>query len=179
MESRDDDHEIKDVNKVSSIPVLHLILRIFAAIGTLASAITMATSSQTLPFSIQFLQFKAQYNDLPTLTFFVIANSVACGYLFLSISIPLSICHFMRIRSIPKIARIILLIVDMVMLVTVTSGASTAVSTVFLAHEGNSSANWVPICPRFSHFCQRISASVIGSFFSILIFMLIITTSLI
>jgi hypothetical protein len=50
------------------VSVLDLILRFIAIIGTLASAIAMGTTNETLPFFTQFIRFKAQYSDLPTLT---------------------------------------------------------------------------------------------------------------
>jgi hypothetical protein len=49
------------------ISVLDLILRFIAIIGTLGSAIAMGTTNETLPFFTQFIRFKAQYSDLPTL----------------------------------------------------------------------------------------------------------------
>lgn len=50
------------------VSVLDLILRFIAIVGTLASAIAMGTTNETLPFFTQFIRFKAQYSDLPTLT---------------------------------------------------------------------------------------------------------------
>jgi hypothetical protein len=51
------------------VSILDVILRFVAIIGTLASAIAMGTTNQTLPFFTQFIRFKAQYSDLPTLTY--------------------------------------------------------------------------------------------------------------
>ena len=51
------------------LAVLDLILRFVAVIATVGSAIAMGTTNQTLPFFTQFLRFKAQYSDLPTLTY--------------------------------------------------------------------------------------------------------------
>ena len=48
--------------------VLDLILRFAAVVATVGSAVAMGTTNQTLPFFTQFLRFKAQYDDLPTLT---------------------------------------------------------------------------------------------------------------
>ncbi|OAY50052.1 casparian strip membrane protein 3 [Manihot esculenta] len=155
------------------ISILDLILRVIATIGTLGSSVAMGTSNQTLPFSFQSFQFRAEYNDLPMFTFFVIANSIVCGYLVLSL--PLSIFHI--IRSSAKISRIIFVIFDTVMLCLLACGASVAASIVYLAHKGNANANWLPICQQFSNFCQRISGSLIGSFFSVIILILIITSS--
>lgn len=50
------------------LSVLDFILRVVAAIGTLASAIAMGTSRQTLPFVARFVRFRANYKDLPTFT---------------------------------------------------------------------------------------------------------------
>lgn len=51
------------------LAVLDLVLRFVAVIATVGSAIAMGTTNQTLPFFTQFLRFKAQYDDLPTLTY--------------------------------------------------------------------------------------------------------------
>ncbi|CAO2040705.1 unnamed protein product [Urochloa humidicola] len=90
--------------------VVDLILRIVAVIGTVGSAIAMGTTNQTLPFFTQFLRFKAQYDDLPTLTFFVVVNSIVAAYLVLSI--PLSIVHIIRSRA--KYSRLVLVFFDAV-----------------------------------------------------------------
>ncbi|KAJ4845691.1 hypothetical protein Tsubulata_028770 [Turnera subulata] len=154
------------------ISVLELLLRTLAAVGTFGSALAMGTTKETRPFSSQFF-FKAEYNDLPALTFFVIANSVVCGYLVFST--PLSI--YQLIRSAAKISRIILVIFDTVMMALLTAGASAATSIVYLAHQGDGNANWTAICQQLNNFCGRISGSLIGSFVSIVLIMLIIITS--
>ncbi|KAF9626242.1 hypothetical protein IFM89_031369, partial [Coptis chinensis] len=77
--------ELGEASKVSShrrgmnkgASILDFILRLGALVGTLGSAIAMGTTDETLPFFTQFIRFKAEYNDLPTFTFFVVANSVA------------------------------------------------------------------------------------------------------
>lgn len=48
------------------IAIIDLILRIMAIFGTLASAVAMGTTDETLPFITQFIRFKAQYDDIPT-----------------------------------------------------------------------------------------------------------------
>lgn len=45
--------------------IVVLVLRVMAAMATLISAIVMGTANQTLPFSTQSSQFKANYKDLP------------------------------------------------------------------------------------------------------------------
>ncbi|GAB4840036.1 hypothetical protein Ancab_020745 [Ancistrocladus abbreviatus] len=155
------------------ISIIDFILRIVAGLGTLASAIAMGTTSETLPFLTQFIQFRAEYKDLPTFTFFVVANSIVFAYLVLSL--PLSIFHILRTRA--KGTRIFLLILDMVALALLTAGASAAAAIVYLAHKGNSRANWFAICQQYNNFCQRVSGSLIGSFVGIVVFILLILLS--
>lgn len=49
--------------------IFDFILRLAAIVGTLGSAIAMGTTNQTLPFVTQFIQFRAEYNDLPMFTY--------------------------------------------------------------------------------------------------------------
>ncbi|CAL5019540.1 unnamed protein product [Urochloa decumbens] len=155
------------------LAVLDLILRFVAVIGTVGSAIAMGTTNQTLPFFTQFLRFKAQYDDLPTLTFFVVVNSIVAAYLVLSI--PLSIVHIIRSRA--KYSRLVLVFFDAAMLALVTSAASAATAIVYLAHKGNARANWFAICQQFDAFCERISGSLIGSFVAMALLVLLVVLS--
>ncbi|GMH01741.1 hypothetical protein Nepgr_003580 [Nepenthes gracilis] len=155
------------------ISIMDFIFRIVAGLATLASAIAMGTTNETLPFFTRFIQFRAQYNDLPTFTFFVVANSVVCAYLVLSL--PLSIFHIVRRGAIGT--RIFLIILDTAALALLTAGASAAAAIVYLAHKGNSSANWFAICQQYNSFCERISGSLIGSFVGIVVFVLLILLS--
>ncbi|XP_056861622.1 casparian strip membrane protein 5 isoform X2 [Raphanus sativus] len=66
------------------IAIFEFLLRIIAFFNTISSAILMATTNETLPFFTQFIRFHADYNDLPALTFFVVANAVAMGGLLAS-----------------------------------------------------------------------------------------------
>ncbi|KAJ4835397.1 hypothetical protein Tsubulata_010561 [Turnera subulata] len=161
----------KGVNR--GVSILDFILRILAFIATLGSAIAMATTNETLPFFTQFIRFRAEYDDLPTLTFFVVANGIVSGYLLLSL--PLSI--FNIVRSSAQNSRVILVIFDTAMLALLTAGASAAAAIVYLAHNGNPRANWFAICQQFNAFCERISGSLIGSFIGVAIFVVLILLS--
>ncbi|KAK6931251.1 Casparian strip membrane protein domain, partial [Dillenia turbinata] len=155
------------------ISILDFILRIVAIVGTLGSAIAMGTTNETLPFVTQFIRFNAQYDDLPTFKFFVVANSIVSGYLVLSL--PLSIIHI--VRSGAKGSRIILILFDTAMLALLTAGASASAAIVYLAHNGNTGANWFAICQQFNSFCERISGSLIGSFVGVVVFILLLLLS--
>ncbi|XP_023542035.1 casparian strip membrane protein 3-like [Cucurbita pepo subsp. pepo] len=155
------------------LPIVDLVLRVVALMGTLCSAIVMGTANQTLPFSTQSTQFKAVYKDLPMFMFFVLANSVACAYLF--ISLPLSIFQMVKVASVTP--RLTLLIFDTMAMALVTAGASVAASVVYLAYQGNNVVNWASFCSQFNSFCRRSSQSLIGSFGAVLVLVLLITLS--
>ncbi|PKI36807.1 hypothetical protein CRG98_042756 [Punica granatum] len=135
----------------------------------------MGTTNQTLPFFTQFMQFsRATYNDLPTFTFFVIANGIVCAYLVLSLL--LSIFHV--IRSAAVITRVVLIVFDTVMMALLMAGASAAAAIVYLAHKGNTKVNWFAICQQYDSFCGRISGSLVGSYFATIgLIMLIILSA--
>lgn len=132
----------------------------------------------------------------------MIVNAIVCAYFVLTI--PLSIVHVMRSAARGSRILLVILdtvrnsinnpgfeghkcrcifflilklqnnMVLKVMLALLTAGASTATSIVYLAHNGNSSANWLPVCQQFNNFCQRASGSLIGSFGGIVVFILLI-----
>ncbi|KAM7516765.1 hypothetical protein LguiA_006348 [Lonicera macranthoides] len=164
-------HPPRGVNR--GVSILDFILRIIAIIATLGSAIAMGTTNETLPFFTQFIRFRAEYNDLPTLTFFVIANAVVSAYLVLSLA--LSVLHI--VRSSARGSRIVLIMFDTGMLGLLTAGASAAAAIVYLAHKGNVRANWRSICQQFNSFCERISGSLIGSFAGMIVIILLILLS--
>ncbi|KAK4763901.1 hypothetical protein SAY87_013339 [Trapa incisa] len=159
------------------ISISDLVMRAFAALGTLTSAVVMGTTDQTLQNVGQFFLFRrARYNDLPTFTFFLTTNAIVCCYLTLSLG--LSISQVIRIiRSTVKITRIILVILDTVMLALFMAGASAATAIVYLAHKGNAKANWLPICQQYNSFCERISGSLVGSYFATIALVILITLS--
>ncbi|EYU34055.1 hypothetical protein ABFS82_08G024800 [Erythranthe guttata] len=155
------------------VAVVDFFLRIVAIIATLASAISMGTTDESLPFFTQFIRFRAKYNDLPTFTFFVVANSIVSAYLVLSLA--LSISHIIRSGS--RNSRVVLIIFDTAMLALLTSGASAAAAIVYLAHKGNTKTNWFAICQQYNSFCERTSGSLIGSFGAMVVFILLILMS--
>jgi len=57
------------------------------------------------------------------------------------------------------------------------AAASAAASIVYIAHYGNTQANWFPICQQYNSFCERISGSLIGSYIAVALFIIIILLS--
>ncbi|XP_055806287.1 casparian strip membrane protein 3-like [Solanum dulcamara] len=169
-----DDSKDSKPNGNRGISFLDFLMRIVAILGTLGSAIAMGlTSNENLPSFEQFIRFKAEYKDLPTFTFFVVANGIVSAYL--AVSLVLSILHI--VMSGARITRVVLIFFDTVMMAFLTSGASAAAAIVYLAHKGNARANWIAICQHYNSFCDRASGSLVGSFIGVLVFLLLIILS--
>ncbi|KAL4385748.1 hypothetical protein GQ457_15G028360 [Hibiscus cannabinus] len=135
------------------------VLRLCAMAATTGAAVTVGNAQQTLPFFTQFFQFQAQFNDIPTLVFFMIACAIVTGYLVLSL--PFSVICI--IRPLATTPRLLLVIFDAMMAgLTIAAGSATA-SIIYLAHNGNPNTNWLPFCQQFGDFCQSVSGAVVGS----------------
>ncbi|CAK7341901.1 unnamed protein product [Dovyalis caffra] len=155
------------------LAIFDFVLRLGAITAALAATATMGTSGQTLPFFTQFFQFEAGYDDLPTFQFFVIAMAIVSGYLVLSL--PFSIVAIIRPQAIGP--RLLLIILDTVALTLNTAAAAAATAIVYLAHNGNASANWLGICQQFGDFCQSVSGAVVASFIAAVMLMFLIVIS--
>ena len=153
--------------------LVDLMLRVVAFGPLLAAAISTGTSRETLSVFTEHFEFRARFDDFPTFVFFLVANAIAAGYLVLSL--PFSVVGIIR----PKATgvRLLLLIGDTIMVVLVTAAASAAAVIVYVAHEGNRRANWVPICMNFHGFCKRTSGAVVASFLAVLVFILLVILS--
>ncbi|XP_052211342.1 casparian strip membrane protein 3 [Diospyros lotus] len=155
------------------VAIFDFILRLCAIAPALAASATMGTTAETLPFFTPLFQFQAQYNDIPTFTFFVITNAIVAGYLFLSL--PFSIVCIVRPHALGL--RLLLLILDTVMMAFTAAAASAAAAIVYLAHSGNPSANWAPICQQFNNFCKSVSGAVVGSFITAVLLVFLVLLS--
>ncbi|KAL3654615.1 hypothetical protein CASFOL_001600 [Castilleja foliolosa] len=99
--------------------------------------------------------------------------SLVTGYLVLSV--PFSIaCIAMPLVVGP---RLLLILCDTLTVTLATTAASSSAAIVFLAHNGNSDANWLPICQQFNDFCRRVSGAVVAAFIAValLIFMVLLS----
>ncbi|KAI9111394.1 hypothetical protein K1719_017084 [Acacia pycnantha] len=170
-----DGGEVSKSRKVMKrgLSIMDLILRIIAIAATFGSAVAMATSHERLPFLTQFVHFRAKFDDFPTFVFFVLGNSIVCGYLVLSI--VLSIVHIARTTAVKS--RILLLFLDAVAMGLLVSAATAAAVIVDVAHHGNPNANWFPICQQYSGFCRRVSGTLIGSFIAVVVLIILIIIS--
>lgn len=55
--------------------------------------------------------------------------------------------------------------------------ASASAAIVYLAHNGNSSSNWLPVCQQFGDFCQGTSGAVVASFIVAALLMVLVILS--
>ncbi|XP_027066360.1 casparian strip membrane protein 1 [Coffea arabica] len=155
------------------IAIFDLILRVSAAAAALGATVSMGTAEQTLPFFTQFFQFQASYDDLPTFSFFVIGMAIVCAYL--ALSIPFSIVCIARPHAVAP--RLLLIIFDTLALTLAASASAAAAAMVYLAHQGNSNANWLAICQQFTDFCQKTSGSVIAGFTTVALLIFLVVLS--
>ncbi|XP_073042136.1 casparian strip membrane protein 1-like [Primulina eburnea] len=165
----------RGVSYKRAIGIFDVVLRISAATAALAATITMGTTEQTLPFFTQFFQFQASYDDLPAFTFFVIAMSIVTGYLVLSVPFAV-VCVARPLATAP---RVLLIVCDTLTVTLAISAASASASAaiVYLAHTGNSEANWLAVCPQFSDFCQRASGAMVAAFVAVVLILFLVMLS--
>ncbi|KAL8140984.1 hypothetical protein V2J09_007005 [Rumex salicifolius] len=155
------------------ISVLDFVVRLAALAAALAATTIMGTTGQTLPFFTQFFQFQAEYDDLPTFTYFVIANAIGSAYLVLSLAFSVVTI----VRPLAKAPRLLLITFDAVVLALTMSAAGAAAAIVYLAHKGNLNANWIAICQQFDSFCERTSGAVVASFIAVVLLMILVILS--
>jgi len=61
----------------------------------------------------------------------------------------------------------------------ITASAAAATSIVYIAHNGNTGANWFAICQQYNNFCERISGSLVGSYIAVALFAILIILSVV
>ncbi|RLM73591.1 hypothetical protein C2845_PM15G10740 [Panicum miliaceum] len=156
--------------------VADVFLRFLAIVGTIASAIAMGTTNETLPFFTQFIQFEAKYSDLPSFTYVSRRR-----FTFTATATWKPFCSLAPLAASPTIKyfyrRFFVAANAVAMLALLTAGASAAAAIVYLAHKGNVRANWFAICQQFDSFCERISGSLIGSFAAMVLLIMLIFLS--
>ncbi|KAL6629997.1 hypothetical protein ACP70R_029762 [Stipagrostis hirtigluma subsp. patula] len=154
------------------LAVVDFLLRVAALGPTLAAAISTGTADERLSVFTQFLQFHARFDDFPALTFLVVANAAAAGYLVLSL--PFAAVGVLRPRAAGGAVRLVLLACDVAAMALLTAAGAAAAAVVYVAHWGNRRAGWVPICMQFHGFCQRTSGAVVATFLAVLVFVVLV-----
>ncbi|XP_020202452.1 CASP-like protein 1C2 [Cajanus cajan] len=145
--------------------VLALFLRFLAIGATIAAVIVMVTSHESS--QVLDLTFTAKYSDDKAFKYFVIAEAIACAYSL----IVLFTC------SQSSLARLIL-ILDVVIAMVLSSSVSAAVAIAHVGKKGNSHAGWLPICGQVPKFCDHVTGALVAAFAAAIIYFLLIFSTL-
>lgn len=154
--------------------------------------------SSCVPWGLSYLTFNSF-----SFRFFVVAIAIVTGYLVLSL--PFSVVTIVRPLAVAP--RLLLLVLDTVLiflntlnswcykfiteinnslfsywcgqaaLALDTAAASAAAAIVYLAHNGNTNTNWLPICQQFGDFCQKTSGAVVSAFASVTFLAILVVIS--
>ncbi|KAL9329344.1 hypothetical protein ACSQ67_004347 [Phaseolus vulgaris] len=145
--------------------ILTLFLRFLAIGATIAAVIVMVTSHEST--QVLNLTFSAKYSNDQTFKFFVIAEAIACGYSL----ILLFTCSQTSLRR-------LVLILDVVIAMLLSSSVSAAVAIAHVGKKGNTHAGWLPICGQVPKFCDHVTGALVAGFAAAIIYFLLIFSSI-
>ncbi|KAL6509141.1 hypothetical protein OROGR_022451 [Orobanche gracilis] len=148
-----------------------LTLRILVIAFTLAGAVIMLTSQQSVSF--YGIAMEARYNYSSSFRFNVVADCAVCGLSVVSVILVISLN---RPKSNPE-NYFYLLLHDMVSLVLLLSGCSAATAIGYVGRFGQSETGWLSICDRVAKFCDKIMASIVSSFVAVICLIVLILMS--
>ncbi|GMH05445.1 hypothetical protein Nepgr_007285 [Nepenthes gracilis] len=141
------------------------LLRLIALAATLCATIVMAAAHDST--EIFNLKFEAKYSNSPSFKYFVIVNTVVSCYTLTTLLIP----HKSLLWR-------LILILDTVMALLLTSSFSAAMAIAYVGKKGNSNAGWLPICGQVPKFCDQATNALISGFVAILIYFFLLLYSL-
>ncbi|KAL0331819.1 UNVERIFIED_CONTAM: CASP-like protein 1F1 [Sesamum calycinum] len=139
-----------------------LTLRVLVIGFTLAAAITMTTSNQSVAFF--GIVMDARYTYSSSFRFKMVADSIVCGLSLLSVILLLSLN---RPKSNPN-NYFYLFLHDLVSAVLLLSGGSAAMAIGYVGRFGQPQTGWIPICDRVPKFCDKILVSIVSSFLAVI-----------
>ncbi|XP_059664662.1 CASP-like protein 1C2 [Cornus florida] len=142
-----------------------LVLRLLAFGATLSAAIVMATSHQKTSFLTVSLE--AKFSHTPAFKYFLIANVIGSVYSFLVLFLP----------SESQLRRLVVAL-DLVMTMLLTSSVSSALAVAYVGKKGNSHAGWLPICGQVHKYCNQVAGAMIAGFIGVIIYMLLLLYSI-
>ncbi|XP_020698441.1 CASP-like protein 1C1 [Dendrobium catenatum] len=135
-----------------------LLLRFLAMAATISAAAIMATSHETT--NIFSITIKAEFYQIPSFTFFVIANSISAAYSLIALFLlPAGL-----------ISRWFAVIIAMLL----TGAMASAGSISQVGKKGNVHAGWLPICDEVSKYCNQIMEALISGFIGLLLHTIIV-----
>ncbi|KAK8653206.1 hypothetical protein V6N13_127216 [Hibiscus sabdariffa] len=138
--------------------MVQTMVRVFAAVCTLAAICVMATSSQTV---VLFgFTIKAHYTDSSAMRFLFVTDAVVTASSVLSL---IFVYHSRRSGSNPK-NFFYLFLHDMVIMVLAISGCAASTAVAYIGRYGEEKTGWMAICNRVSKFCNHMTLAMVLSY---------------
>jgi len=155
-------------------------LRAGAFLFTLAAAVVMGTNKETKLFPVGVvvnnvpvtIAIDAKYHYTPSFVCFVVINAVACGYAFITLLTSLATHKIYKSRR-SDFHNFFLSLMDLVIVATLTAGASAAAAISDVGRTGNSHSRWGKICDKYSTFCLHGGIALLASFAGVGMFLLL------
>ncbi|KAI7985867.1 CASP-like protein 1F1 [Camellia lanceoleosa] len=140
-------------------------LRILATVASLAAAWIMFTNKQSIILYGLVVDARNSYSS--AFKFFAVANLItsvfSVGSLFVAVILA---------RNWPHLNNYFYMFLhDLVLMTLVIAACGAATSIGFVGRYGNNHAGWMPICDNFVRFCDRVTISLILSYFSFLFYL--------
>ncbi|OMO65160.1 hypothetical protein COLO4_31477 [Corchorus olitorius] len=140
--------------------VITILLRLLALGACISATVVMITSHDSA--DVLNMKFSAKYTNTPTFKYYVIAEAIAAGYslivLFLSSK---SLCWRL------------IVILDVVMAMLLTSSISAALAIAQVGKKGNSHAGWLPVCDQVPKFCDHVTGSLVSGFVAAIVYLVL------
>ncbi|XP_023540313.1 CASP-like protein 1E2 [Cucurbita pepo subsp. pepo] len=152
------------------------VLRVLGFGLTLVAAIVVRLDKETkvVPFSISpnlptfDVVVVAKWHYLSAFVYLFAANVIASLYGLLSLAISLA----NKNRS--NILALLITILDLVMVVLLSSSAGAAIAIGIIGYHGNSHVRWNKVCDTFGRFCKQVAAASALSLAGAIVFMLLV-----
>ncbi|KDP20967.1 hypothetical protein JCGZ_21438 [Jatropha curcas] len=147
--------------------IFSFILRLLSLAATVVAIVVMVRSRDST--QVLNLTFTAKYSNTPAFKYFVIAEAIASVYTI--IVILLILC------SESLLGRLIV-ILDMVITVLLSTSITAALAIAQVGKKGNSHAGWLPICGQVPKFCDQVTVSLICGFVAAVFYFVLLLISL-
>ncbi|CAN4100612.1 unnamed protein product [Withania somnifera] len=142
-----------------------ILLRILAIAFTLAAALMMITSKQTV--SLYGIQMDARYSYSSSFKFFAIANMIGCALSIFSLLLASVIGH----KNLGPRIYFFLFLHDLIMMGLLLAGCAAATAIGYVGKYGSSHTGWIPICDHVDKFCHKVTRSIMLSYIAVIIYL--------
>ncbi|XP_050213835.1 CASP-like protein 1C2 [Mercurialis annua] len=145
--------------------ILCILLRLVALAATVVAIVVMVRSHDSA--TVLNLTFTAKYNNTPAFKYFAIIEGIASVYT----AIVILLCS-------KGILDRLVIILDMVITVLLTSSISAALAIAEVGKKGNSHAGWLPVCGQVPEFCDQATIALVAGFVAAILYFLLLLCSL-